>query len=612
MISEHLCFPQDWIGETPQKINDYTFQIGNNSARQVSIPSGYGKVRNAYWIPDGVLVLCPETDDIKFFFVGHRRYFIAYSNESAPHEIQAYKAAVEECKLLRGQANNNVASRKTTNERKSSNSSKSGSSKHRESLGNTIRRVKASINTFSKVDDSSEFEADANQIVNDYLKQQQNWMAEADRQYRERDRILQKLFGMRDAELHKLRQIDRNIIAKTNKRNIFKNLETIFKKGAIGLLDTDQISKYIGVKSADGKRAVARIEEEYLRSIRTEGLSEKFILCWSEIFYLIEEGIHFNSNLELISKLISKECGGSNVLGLEPDDNFEGFLKYLYSNVPYAYWGYDLEKLPYEDKVKARIDYLTTWIPSDDEQYRYDPELLEVLSDKEIADGDDKDDIDDDDVDDCANECNNRKNCIYKEPRKAPNKNFFPELNEKFKAENIEDESIKPSGFFDFATRNRNRRVESLKGKRRDLQEEIEDNKKSIRKSLISILKLTEKLLEKEHALNVLKDTPIKTNRDKERLEDKIETLEDKIESIKDDIESSNEDVRDYYKELQSCVNKYNKINKELLGLTSSSKYDEEYSLEGPGINIAMSISKNIKLKDSESLSLLFEEYINH
>ncbi len=47
--------------------------------------------------------------------------------------------------------------------------------------------------------------------------------------------------------------------------------------------------------------------------------------------------------------------------------------------------------------------------------------------------------------------------------------NIFPELKETFKSEKIEDESIKPKGIFDFSTRNRNRKVEYLKEKRREL-----------------------------------------------------------------------------------------------------------------------------------------------
>lgn len=164
--------------------------------------------------------------------------------------------------------------------------------------------------------------------------------------------------------------------------------------------------------------------------------------------------------------------------------------------------------------------------------------------------------------------------------------------------------------FFDFSTKNRNRKVENLKDKRRDIQEEIEDNKKSIRESLISILKLTEKLLEKEHALNVLKDTPIKTNRDKERLEDKIETIKDKIESIQDDIVSHNNDVKDSLKGLYTCIDKYNKINQELFAYTSSNRYNLVYSEQSYGIDVAKSISKNVKMRDSKSLVTLFRNYL--
>lgn len=490
------------------------------------------------------------------------------------------------------------------------------------SLRESFQNAKNAYDTFRNVDDSSKFEADANRICNDFITQQQNIMDESYRAAEAMDRLIQENARKRDVELNKLRKIEANILAKENKERIFANLEKLLEGGVADFSEgATYIAKYTGVSTQDGLDTISRAIDGYQRSSQELERSSKFYKNWSEIFFLISEGLLFPTHhIDFIVKLINKDCGGSNHSDLDPDDNFDDYLKMCYSKFKRPlHWGYNFEKLPYEDNVKARIHFLSFSLCLD-EPYVYDHSLDSMLSKETINDVSHSSESEKVNVKNSKNTPRGDEDTSPTNKTRGKNKpkqqsknltNIFSELNEKFKAEKIEDESIKPKGLFDFATRNRNRKVENLKYKRRDLQEEIEGGKKDIRKKLISILKSIEKLLEKEKMLEDTKNTPIKTNREKERLEEKVERLEDQIESIQDDIESCNDDVKDYFNEVLSNVNKYNKVNQELFELTSSDRYKEKYELQGPAIDIAKNISQNTKLKDSKGLTMLFGEYLN-
>ncbi len=139
---------------------------------------------------------------------------------------------------------------------------------------------------------------------------------------------------------------------------------------------------------------------------------------------------------------------------------------------------------------------------------------------------------------------------------------------------------------------------------------EIDDSKKNIRKVLISILKLIKKRLEKEKLLEETKAKHTKTDREKDRQDEKIDKINDQIGTIKDELEVSHEDVKDHMKNLLSCVSKYNKVNQELFVLTSSNRYEQEFIVQGNSINIAKSISQEETMKDLNSLYELFREYL--
>ena len=56
--------------------------------------------------------------------------------------------------------------------------------------------------------------------------------------------------------------------------------------------------------------AVSSAVRAYMMSFKKLGPSEKFYQCWSEIFYLIEEGMLFpDEAAEYFNIMISKECG---------------------------------------------------------------------------------------------------------------------------------------------------------------------------------------------------------------------------------------------------------------------------------------------------------------
>lgn len=93
------CFPESWIGKEPVKVSDGAYYIGNDCTKQVII-NNYGKCVYATWLSNGVLRV--DTDNnVKLFFVGSQRFFIAYGDETEPHDKNGYEKAVRECQRLR-------------------------------------------------------------------------------------------------------------------------------------------------------------------------------------------------------------------------------------------------------------------------------------------------------------------------------------------------------------------------------------------------------------------------------------------------------------------------------------------------------------------------------
>lgn len=193
---------------------------------------------------------------------------------------------------------------------------------------------------------------------------------------------------------------------------------------------------------------------------------------------------------------------------------------------------------------------------------------------------------------------------------------LFPELKKEFEYEKNIDESIKPNGFLDFTTKNRNKRVETLKDKRSSLRSDINYDMRKLRSSLISIMDKLKELLQYEKTLDDLeKQTPTSDGilsglKEKKAIYEKKKSTKEHIKNTKDWIQSSNKDVREAFKDLSDKSNIYNQINEELLELTSSNRYNEVYFLQGEGIEIAKILANNVKITDSQVLSDLFKPYM--
>ncbi len=186
-----------------------------------------------------------------------------------------------------------------------------------------FRKAKNPYDTLLNINDSSEFEADANQIYDDYLSQQQNWMDDAYATADAMDRLIQKNARKRDIELDKLRKFEEKIIARESKEHVFLNLEKLLEWGVAESQEGYiEIAKYTGVGTKDGIEAIARAMNGYQKSVQEVSKCDKFFKFWSEIFFLISEGLLFQSHhIDFIVKLIDKELEGSNHSDLEQGEN---------------------------------------------------------------------------------------------------------------------------------------------------------------------------------------------------------------------------------------------------------------------------------------------------
>lgn len=186
------------------------------------------------------------------------------------------------------------------------------------------------------------------------------------------------------------------------------------------------------------------------------------------------------------------------------------------------------------------------------------------------------------------------------------------DLLDSFKKEEEVDESIPAKGMFDFATKNRNRKVESLKDDRLSLQEDIDDKKVELRKYLLSLLKKEQQYLDDEFQLNKIK-MQIKVadlERNTSYLENEVEDLEDKLENIKGDIEDRHEEIKEIWEDIHEDVESYNKTNRELFALTSSERYNSVYILSGHAIDVVKALVENEDVTNPYNLPEIIKEYI--
>lgn len=365
MLPIHLCFPKDWIGKTPVKVGDNTYYIGNDATKQIVLPDGYGKPINATWLSNGVFRVYMDTNGTQLFFVGSQRFFPSYGDETEPHETIAYNEAVKECQRSReeepksnnprpsthGKDNESLVSR---NEKPKSSSSALGSVIA--GAGAFIGSARKSIKDFKSIDDSSKFEADLEREYVNLVNQQQKEIADSYKRAADDDKRMQRNADRRNKALEILRAREQVFDAKNNKKRIFKNLYLIFTSDEKFIPD-NLICKYSSIFDPDHKAALSRVMKGYWKSQNEMETSDKFIQCWSEIIYLIEEGVLFqDDNVEEIVKIINNTCGQNNETNNLP--SFDEYLKTLYLKIKGAYWGYDFGEDPKESIVKEKISYL--------------------------------------------------------------------------------------------------------------------------------------------------------------------------------------------------------------------------------------------------------------
>ena len=153
--------------------------------------------------------------------------------------------------------------------------------------GAMIGSAKKAIKEYQSIDDMSEYEASANQRIQNLFDE---W-GERNRRAAESERITEKRLERKDQELEKLRKKRDVISARERKKLIFSNLHYIFTEASS--VTQDVICKYIGINDSERMDAVSCAIKAYMLSLKKLGPSEKFYQCWSEIFYLIEEGMLF-------------------------------------------------------------------------------------------------------------------------------------------------------------------------------------------------------------------------------------------------------------------------------------------------------------------------------
>ena len=104
-----------------------------------------------------------------------------------------------------------------------------------------IGSAKKAIKEYQSIDDMSEYEASANQRIQNLFDE---W-GERNRRAAESERITEKRLERKDQELEKLRKKRDVISARERKKLIFSNLHYIFTEASS--VTQDVICKYIGI-----------------------------------------------------------------------------------------------------------------------------------------------------------------------------------------------------------------------------------------------------------------------------------------------------------------------------------------------------------------------------
>lgn len=617
-MNAHNCFPESWIGKEPVMVGDgSTYFIDNDSSKQINLPSNYKGIR-AVWLNNGVLRIDTNMNNTKLFYVGYQRYFEAYQNETEPHDQYSYQEAVKECQRLRAEeAERNNPKRDSGSIDRKNKSEKSSKTKGVGlGLGTMIGSAVSAVKDFRSIDDSSSLEEKGNQIMQNML----NNMAERNRRSEEESKKWQKEYDRRTKigrqELDKISKIEQRFYSKERKKRIFSNLHNAFIHDKAYLYD-DVIYKFSGIYDPESMEAVSRAMRAYRQSLKEVGRSEKFYQCWSEIIYLIKEGIMFkDDHVEYFTKLIKNTCGQGEMNESGEVESFDDFLKMCYSKLEYAYWGYNFEKDPKEDKLEERKRYINHWMHSDEDYVdfnydEYEDELGNNEKDEENEnnvekiindEGDDPDLVEDEEEEKHVDNPQVTKSCGLS------NTKYEDLESTEFKKDNSKEDYKEPKNAFDLISKSKNKKISNKKEKWNDAMWNLDHKlKKNVLRDLIKIEKDVVKLLKLEEELRELLESGKSEGFWGFGGDKNVKKKKSDIKDIKERIVEHKEKLEDSVEELHDCEEDIKDLQEDLYELTGLEKYANFKPLEGKGIGIANQLIKSIKDTDSKTLKELLE-----
>ncbi len=461
--------------------------------------------------------------------------------------------------------------------------------------GSMIGSAKKAIKEYQSIDDISGFEASVNQHFQDYLENQQKEWEKS----RQRDEIINKRCERKDRELEKLRKKRDVILARERKKIIFSNLHFIFTE--TDSVTQDVICKYTGINDSERMNAVSSAVRAYMMSFKKLGPSEKFYQCWSEIFYLIEEGMLFpDEAAEYFNIMISKECGNK---GSDKKNNlvgFDEFLKKCYADLEDAYWGYNFEKEPNEDEIEKRIDYLSTLFVSDDvawNSYFNDNDDEDEDEDDEDEDDEEEDEDEGEDEERLAVESIDNKTKQNRETV-AQKKNISDEKymdlqSVGFEKEDSNADLLKPKNVFDLVTKGKNKQISYYKKKWNDSMWKLDhDLKGKVLREIIRIEEDSIKLVSYDDKLNALIKSGKSTGFWGFGASKEVNDVKSQMSRVKERISEHIDKLDDVLDKIEECEDNIKEYSEELYELTEKEKYNIFEPLDGQGISIARQLIK--------------------
>ena len=560
------CFPADWIGKKLVRVNDSCYFVNGDSTKQVAVPFGHKGV-SARWLPNGVLRI--DTDsNVNYFFVGSQRFFEAYGDETEPHDIRAYKKAVEECQRYRAEEGGKNVSNKDRHSNNNNELDDISGNKNRgrtglgaivAGAGAAIGSAKKAIQEYRSIDDTSFLEEASEKIFDDMQNSWEkynkpvdygNWLEETpfDKEMREYDESLKK--------------------AKIEISKVLREYQHQCDFLLIGL------SMMLGVNKKDIKYAC----EMFWNPMGQ--YSDREIEKWTELFYEILQGERFtDQEIDRFKQMVNQQS---------EQDRPE--VKQIKRST----------KITNSQKENVGEDML---------ERRNAFELLNTSKKEQTNCNDKKDEKD-----------NERKQITVEQPskKKKTTKSNVPAkdtedgdkytdlINSGFKKENCDEELLKPKNAFDLITKGKNKQISYYKNKWNDsMWKRDHELKKKIKHEIVRIEEKAIELLSYDEKLNKLIQSGKSTgfwgfggSKEVNDVKSRMKTIKERISEYKDKLMEALDD-------LDSCEEKIQEYSDELYELTNLKKYTEFKRLEGKGMSVARQLAK-CKI-DPSNLKTIFE-----